>query len=389
MESTGLNIVHVTTGLESGGAEMMLCKLLEGCKHSTGIRHSVVSLRKGGFLSERIRATGVEVAELDLKPGSIAIGATFRLVDAVRRQRPNIIQGWMYHGNLAATVAKCVRLRSCPLIWGVRHSPGTLQDEKTMTRIMIRTGAHLSFLPAAIVYCSLESARQHESLGYRTIKRVYIPNGFDTDAFQPDAGAKARLTAEIGVDQRTCIIGVVARFHPQKDYRNIIAAAALLSKNMSDVHLILVGEDVDRKNPKIMEMITSFAVEDKVTLLGERRDIARLMPGFDLLCSGSAWGEAFPNVIGEAMASGVPCVTTDVGDSALILGGAGAVVPPRDPNALAHALSRLIALGPEGRRRLGQEGRQRVVENFSIAKIVDQFEALYRHTLRDATGETH
>ena len=374
-----MKVVHVITGLATGGAEMALCRLLEhSSRDGTGITHGVVSLMKGGALRHRIRAAGVEVEELDLTPGSIPLNRMFRLADVIRRQSPNIIQGWMYHGNMAATVAKYLRGRSCPLIWGIRYSPGALCDEKPTTRILIRVEGPLSHLPAAIVYCSQASARQHESLGYHAEKTVVIPNGFDTEAFKPDPEAKARLAQEIGVSRDAPVVGVVARFHPQKDHRNVTAAAAELSKRGPDVHFAFAGPDVDPANQSLVKMIRSFGVQDRVTLLGERDDVTKIMPGLDLLCSGSAWGEAFPNVLAEAMACGVPCVATDVGDSALIVGTTGIVVPPRDPEALAAAMSRLIALAPEERRQLGQAARRRIIKHFSLPEVVRRYDDLYR-----------
>jgi len=239
-------------------------------------------------------------------------------------------------------------------------------------------GIPLSRLPAAIIYCSRVSGRWHESLGYQADKTVYIPNGFDTRAFRPDSEAKARLAAEMGVDECTPLVGVVGRFHPQKDYRNITAAAAILLKRVRDIHFVFVGPSVDPANQSLTTMINSFGIQERVTLLGERQDMTNIMPGLDILCSGSAWGEAFSNVIGEAMASGVPCVATDVGDGPLIIGHTGMVVPPGDPEALASGLNRLIALGSEGRRRLGQAARWRIITHFSLSEVVRQYEALYR-----------
>jgi glycosyltransferase involved in cell wall biosynthesis len=382
-----VKVVHVITDLGIGGAEMVLCNVLEcSRRNASDITHSVLSLMKGGGLRNRIRAAGIEVEEFDLSRGSVPVSQAFRLANAVRRHRPDIIQGWMYHGILAATVARRLRSQPCPLIWAIHHCPGTLQDEKASSRAVIRLGRPLSRVPAAIVYCARESARQHESLGYRTEKTVLIPNGFDTETFKPDPEAKARLAGEIGVSQGTPIVGVVARFHPQKDHHNITAAAAILSKRMRDVHFAFVGSNVDPTNRALTEMIDAFGVQERVTLLGPRQDVSRIMAGLDVLCSGSAWGEACPIVLGEAMASGVPCVATEVGDSALIVGDTGIVVPPGNPEALAEGLSRLIAVGPEGRGQLGEAARRRIIEHFSLAEIVRQYEALYRRVGRCADG---
>lgn len=373
-----VKVVHVTTGLDMGGAQMVLCRLLERSGgNGTGISHGVVSLMKGGVLRDRIRAAGVEVEELDLARGSIPVSQTLRLSDAIRNQRPTIIQGWMYHGIMAATIAYCLRSQPCPLVWGVHHCPRSLREKKTTTQLVIRLAGLLSRLPAAIVYCSQEAARRHEGLGYRADKTRCIPNGFDVEAFRPRAGAKARIAAELGVRDTIPIVGVVGRFHPDKDFANVINAAALLSEGGHEFHLVLVGPGVDHSNQSLAEALHGFALQERVALLGQRHDVPELMAGFDVLCSCSA-SEAFPNVIGEAMASGVPCVVTDVGDSALIVGSTGIVVPPRDPGALADGLSRLIALDPESRRQLGLAARWRIIDHFGLGDVVQQYEALYR-----------
>jgi glycosyltransferase involved in cell wall biosynthesis len=377
-----VKVVHIITDLAIGGAETALCRLLEhSTRNGSGVKHGVVSLMKGGALGHRIRAAGIKVEELDLAPGSIPVSRVFRLSEAIRRQQPDIIQGWMYHGNMAATVAKYLQRPARPVMWGIRYCPGTLEDDKPTTRLVIRLGWPLSRLPAAIVYCARESARQHERLGYRAEKSVVIPNGFDTDAFKPDATAKARLAGEIGVSCDTPIVGLVARFHPNKDIGNIIRAAALLSNAGHDFHLVLVGSGLDDANRKLTGAIQSFGLGRRTTLLGRRQDAARVMAGCDMYCSCSA-SEAFPNVVAEAMACGVPCAVTDVGDSALIVGNTGIVVPARDPEALADGLSRLLALGPERRRQLGRAARRRIIEHYSLPGIVRQYEALYRGVAR-------
>jgi glycosyltransferase involved in cell wall biosynthesis len=377
-----LKVVHVINSLAIGGAETALWRLVEhSSRNGNEITHGVVSLMKGGALGHRMRAAGLEVEELDLTPGSIPVSRMFRLSEAIRRQQPDIIQGWMYHGNIAATVAKYLQRRACPLIWGIRYCPGTLEDDKPTTRLVIRLGWPLSRLPAAIVYCARESARQHERLGYCAEREVVIPNGFDTEAFKPDPTAKARLAGEIGVSPDTPIVGVVARFHPNKDPGNAVAAAVSLSNAGHSFHLVLVGQGLDYANQSLTRLIHSSALESRTTLLGRRQDVAQLMSGLDVFCSCSA-SEAFPNVVAEAMACGVPCVATEVGDSALIVGDTGIVVPPRDPEALADGLGRLIALAPEERYRLGQAARRRIIRHFSLAEVARHYEALYRRVAR-------
>ena len=212
--------------------------------------------------------------------------------------------------------------------------------------------------------------------GRTALKGLHV----DVERFKPRAGAKARIAAELGIGDAIPIVGVVGRFHTDKDFANVINVGTLLSVKGHEFHLVLVGPGADRAKGSFADARHRSALQERVTRLGRRDDVAELMAGFDILCSCSA-SHAFSNVIGEAMASGVPCVVTDVGDSARIVGSTGIVVPPQNPEALAHGLSRLLALDPERRRQLGLAARWRIIDHFNLADVVEQDEALYRSVI--------
>jgi glycosyltransferase involved in cell wall biosynthesis len=237
--------------------------------------------------------------------------------------------------------------------------------------------ARLSGLPEAIIYNSRISAAQHARLGFDASRAVVIPNGFDGAQFRPRPDAKARLHQDLGIDPARTVIGVVARDHPMKDPGNLVRAVASLAARGHAVHLVIVGSGLDETNRELVALVRDCGLDARVSLLGERTDIPALVAGFDIAALSSAWGEGFPNVLGEAMASGVPCVATDVGDCGWVLGEHGSTVPPRQSEAMANALARLIALGTEGRRELGLAGRARVLQHFSIQEVVRLYEALH------------
>jgi glycosyltransferase involved in cell wall biosynthesis len=294
-----------------------------------------------------------------------------------RAVRPDLLQGWMYHGNLAATFGGWALARPLPVLWNVRHSLHDLAREKPLTRAIIRLGACLSRLPRAIVYNSRISAGQHERLGYAADKTVVIPNGFDCQRFRPRADAKAALCRQLGIEPGATIVGMIGRDHPMKDPVNLISALGRLAGHPSAPHLIIVGRGFDQHNQMLVQALQAAGCATRATLLGPRDDIPAIVAGFDIAVLPSAWGEGFPNVLGEAMASGVPCVATDVGDCGWIVGDAGLIVPPADAEALAAALRRLLDLGPEGRRQLGAAGRSRVLGRFSISQIAERYGELY------------
>jgi glycosyltransferase involved in cell wall biosynthesis len=376
-----VTLLHAITGLEIGGAENMLLRLLEAGEREK-FHIAVLALMNPdkapvGSVAPKIAALGVPIATLDMRRRSPAPVHLWRLCQTMRAIAPDLVQGWMYHGNLAATVGSWSLPQRPPVIWNVRHSVHDLALEKPMTRMIIRLSARLSGLPRAIIYNSRVSAAQHHELGFDASRSVVIANGFDTARFKPRPEAREQLGRELGIEPDRAIIGMIARNHPMKDPGNLLRAAGLLQAGGRSIHLIIIGSGMTAANRELDAAVRAAGLESRVSLLGERDDIPALVAGFDLAALPSAWGEGFPNVLGEAMASGVPCVATDVGDSSWAVGPHGIIVPPRQSEALATALGRLIDLGPDARRQLGLAGRARVLQHFSIHEVVRQYEALY------------
>jgi len=374
--------MHVITGLTTGGAETMLLKLLSAA--SENMEHVVVSLGDEGTIGPRITALGVPVHCLGLKRNAPNPFKMLSTLPLARRIDPQLIQGWMYHGNLMASMAASALRKSeshkkVPVLWNIRQTVyDLLRNERWLTAKLIRLGAHLSARPAAIIYNSQTSAIQHEDLGYREEKRVIIPNGFDCQVLRPDDAARKAVRAELGVTDDNILIGLVARYHPMKDHAGFLRAAAIVAQDHPHVRFALAGSGISAQQQELAKGLKQTGLHDRVTLLGERSDIPRLNNAFDISCSASAWGEGFSNAIGEAMACGVPCAVTDVGDSAYLVGDTGLVVPPRGPQALANAIVRLIDIGNAGRRQLGAKARKRIETEFSLPAIVQRYENLYR-----------
>jgi glycosyltransferase involved in cell wall biosynthesis len=376
-----LKICHVITGLHMGGAEMMLFRLLSATNRER-YEPVVISLINKGSLGARIEALGIPVYTLDMSPGLPAVRGVFKLLRLVRQLKPAVLQGWMYHGNLFASLAGL--FTRLPVVWGIHHSLHDLSAERWGTRAVIGVSRWCSRLPAATVYVSRVSADQHQRLGFRDRQRVLIPNGFDGDTFKPDAEARADFRAEVGACDSDVLVGMIARLHPMKDHGNLFSAIAKLITSSTAVKLILAGPNVAHCNLDLKDTLAACGLESHTLLLGERSDTARIMAGLDIQCVSSSHGEAFPMVVGEAMASGLPCVVTDVGDAAWLVGDSGLVVPPRDSDALATALSAVIQMGPELRRIKGGVARQRVLEHFSLELTTDAYHGLYEQLWQKA-----
>lgn len=354
---------------------MMLLKVLSKMDRES-ISSEVVCLTDIGTVGPKIQELGIPVHTIGMRIGRPDLFSIWRFIRLVRRLRPNLLQGWMYHGNLAAQLSSVFLSPEIPVVWNIRHSIYDLKSEKRLTALIIRMSAFMSKRPSQIIYNSRTSASQHEALGIAPHKRIIIPNGFNTETFSPSENARAIIRKELGLSSTSILIGFIARYHPMKDHNNFIQAAAFLSRNYPDVHFLLAGKNVDMNNPELTKRVDDVKLNNNIHLLGERRDMSTLTASLDI-ASSSSFSEAFSNVIGEAMACGVPCAVTDVGDSKLLIGETGKTVPPRDPEALANAWKTFIELGSEGRRDLGKKARSRIKNVFNMEKIASQYESLY------------
>jgi glycosyltransferase involved in cell wall biosynthesis len=369
------HVTHIITGLAAGGAETMLYKLLERCDRAQIIPEVISLMPCAGLpLCKKIEGLGIRVNSLQITRRIPAPGALFRLLQMLKESPPELIAGWEVHGNLAALAT--AYLRHTPLVWNVRGSLDDLASERLATRALIKGFAKASHVTTRIVYNSHNAARQHERAGYNCGRTMVIPNGFDCDLFRPDGEARASVRSEIGIDGDLPLIGMMARYHAVKDHQTLLSALAVLDAEGQDFHLILAGRGVDSGNRELTGWIEDLGLTRRVSLLGERHDMHRLTASLDIACLSSV-AEAFPNAIGEAMACGVPCVVTDVGDAHWIVHGTGRAVPARHPTAFATAVRDLLRMPGEQRREMGQLARKRVMERFSIDVVAKQFDDLF------------
>lgn len=352
--------------------------LLNLLSHSDRARWApaVWSLADRGTLGAEIERMGIPVAAAGLRRRWPSPAAAWRARTQLQRAAPDILLGWMYHGNFAAWAARRSFRRSPTLIWNIQHTPDELASEKWTTAALIALSARLSRSVTSVIYCSRVSATLHAELGYDTARSRVIPNGFNTDQFKPDRAARAAWRARLGVDDATVLVGRIGRYHPMKDHTTFLGAAAVLRRERRHVRFVVAGRGTDRQNAALLAQARRLGIGDVVTFVGEVRPTHELTAALDVACSSSAYGEALPGVLGEAMSCGVPCVSTDVGDSSWVVGDTGTLVPPRDPAALAGAMRTLVDLGAEGRGRLGESARDRVRSHFSIQRVAGMYDAV-------------
>ena len=390
-----IRVAHIITDTDTGGAELMLAKLVRNMDSSL-FTNDILSLLPVDNVGESLRNDGFTVESPNMHSGLPSPASFVRIAKWLRKRRPAVIQTWMYHSDLLGGIAGHY-LAGMPVIWNIRQSNLDPLVNSSSTIHSARICARLSKrVPSAIVCGSEAAHRTHNSFGYYSEQMEVIPNGFDTDFFCPDPVAKLTIRRELNIPDNAIIVGLVARFDPQKDHHNFICAAKILSKrnidknNFTPVYFVLCGENIEWSNNTLKEWIgeeADGAFGHRVRLLGRRHDLNKLYASFDVSGT-SSLGEGFPNVVGEAMACGVPCVVTDVGDSASIVGNSERVVPPKNSEALASAWEKLLTMDPEARRKEGLRARKRIETYFSISAAAKQYENLYTNIFRQHYGES-
>ncbi len=368
-------IAHVIIGLNRGGAEMMLRRLIEAdltlCAKN---EYCVISLTDLGFHGEPLQRQGIPVYAMGLRSPLGLLNVCLCLILLFRKLKPDVVQTWMVHSDLIGGIA--ARFAGIEhVIWGVRTTDYNLESRST--RVLRWLCARLSrVIPSKIVSAAQASLESSLEVGYSAKKLMVIPNGFDVSALHNYLGKGKAIREQIGVQPDNLVIGCMGRYNPAKDHVNFVRAAALIASKYPTCFFLMVGSNLTPSNAELMAHIMATGFVDRFVLLGERPDPAACLDAMDIFVLSSCT-EGFPNVLGEAMAMGVPCVSTDVGDAAVLLGDTGELVPLRNSTALAGAVERLVAMPLAERKALGYKGRQRLEQDFSIATAARRFNDLY------------
>ena len=375
-----MRVLHVITSLARGGAETMLRNVVLGLDRSH-YTAAVLSLIGKEPIGSELEGHGIPVTALGGRGSMLLPQQLSRAQKLVRDWQPDLIHGWMYHANVVAHLLRPAA-PGTHLITSIRGALDAPTSQKYSLRIVRWVDARSSHRADIVLFNSRASAQQHAAIGYEATRMRVIPNGFDTERFAPRCEARTRIRSELGVGDRV-LIGMVARFDELKGHEYFLRAASALG--VPDCRYLLAGRGCDGTNRRLARWLEELGLSDRVYLLGERADVSDINNALDVAVSASI-SESFPNAIGEAMACATPCIVTDVGDCAVLLGNqAGRVVPPRDVSALAAAMDHLVKIGPEGRQALGALGRARIEDEFSIAAIVRRYQALYDEVTASST----
>lgn len=371
-----MRIVHIIVGLDVGGAELMLKRLVLSFQAhaSPTCRHCIISLTGIGTVGVQLRNAGVDVHILQMTSAAAFPGSLWRLALLLRKLRPSVVQTWMYHADfLGGWVG---RLMGCKVIWGVR-STGIPQGRTSLIWWLIRLNAICShFLPHKIICCAVTAKNAHLALGFAADKMIVIPNGYDFAEFAQDVPAGELVRGQMGFGKSDVVIGVVGRFDALKDFQNFVKAAKVVGLECPDAKFLMVGRGLDPHNLVLCEWIAAEGLSEKFSLAGEQASIASYMAAMDIFCLSSKQ-EAFPNVVVEAMAMGLPCVVTSAGDAAVIVGACGFVVPVQDPLTLGQTLIHVCRLSQAERSVIGAQGAELVRSKYDMTVIHRKYEAVY------------
>jgi glycosyltransferase involved in cell wall biosynthesis len=369
-----MNVAFLIRSLDYGGAQRQLIQLAKGL-HQNDHSSSVILLYSNGHLQKELDRSGVLIRSLNKSGRWDVFGFILRLIRILQKDQPDAVYAFLDVPNLLAVILKPLFPR-IKMIWGVRASNMDLSRYNWIASLTYWFECRLSRFADLIIVNSRSGFDHAAANGFPKNKMVVIPNGIDTERFYPDPSERQRVRKEWGLSENDKLIGLVARLDPMKDHPTFLRAAALLAKKREDVRFVCVGDGPANYRHELYALTKELGLADRVMWTGARADMPAVYNALDIATSSSSYGEGFPNVIGEAMACGVPCVVTDVGDSGWIVGNSDAIVPVKEPYIMAHSWSLYLAIN---RNKLSQQLRLKIVEKFSVKRLIDLTEkAIFR-----------
>lgn len=366
-------VLHVITGLDQGGAERQLLALVNSSKNES----AVFSITGEGAMSRFFESSSAKVF-VGNDRGFAPIVFLLGLRRAIKIFKPDVVMGWMYHGNIAASLSRLLGF-SGPVVWNIRHSVANLKKEKFSTRLVIRLGSFLSWQPKSIVYNSRVAEEQHYFLGFRRVSSQLIPNGIDANRFQPNSEVQKDLRNSLGLGTQDWLLGVVGRSHPMKNHLGWLKAFTKLESHGFSAHCILIGKGLNEG--ELVDYVEQHNLTSKIHLWPMIEFPEHIYPGLDLLVSPSLWGEGFPNVVGEAMSCGVPAIVTDVGDSVAIVGKEGYVFAGTSEEEMVSGVANVLSKGKDVLQGCGIRARKHIQDNFSVDRMAVGYDNLFAYVL--------
>ena len=361
-----MKLVFLIRSLEYGGAERQLVALAKGLR-GLDDEISCVVFYPGGALESELRGAGIAVHSLDKAGRWDVVAFSRRLAALIRRTRPDVVHSYLVSANLAVAMLR-PWFPHLAIAWGVRASNMDLRRYDWLARLSFRLSRWLSRIPDLIIANSQAGREFHCRQGFPNDRTICIDNGIDLDRFCPDAAARVRLRRQWAIADHEKLIGMVARLDPMKGHATFLQAAAALARTRPEVRFVCVGDGQARFSGRVRQQASDLGLNERVRWVAAERAVNDVYNALDLLTMASNYGEGFPNVVGEAMACGTPCVVTDVGDAARVVGAGGWVVPPGDPEALAAAWDGALQARDEPAD--GERLRAHIARHFGVDALV-------------------
>ena len=363
-----VRVFFLIRSLHIGGAERQLVNLVKGLDKSCFDVAVGLFYNEGPLREELLADRGVRIYPLGKRGRWDIFRFTAKLIQVLREFRPDILYSYLPDANVFGLLAKY--LAGIPhVVWGVRASNMDFTKYDGIAGFIFRIAALQSSHVDLIIANSAAGAAFHCSQGYDSRRFIVVPNGLETDHFYPDPVSGKELRSEWEVLDSEILIGLVGRYDPMKDHPTFLRAAALLLHRQQNARFVCIGGGCQQYQAELQSLARELGLDRYIVWAGARRDMQHVYNALNIGCS-SSYGEGFPNVVAEAMACGVPCVVTDVGDSRLVVGDTGIVVPPKDPEMLCEALQKMILLGERGRHEFGMKARQRIIQNFGVERLI-------------------
>jgi len=374
-------VFFLIRSLNIGGTERQLVELVKGLD-KTRFKVTVGIFYNEGALIEEIEGIpGIHVISLNKRGRWDLARFICRFIKILTTLKPHILYSFLPDANLVGLISgRITRVKQ--IVWGVRASNMDVSRYDWLAGLSLRLSVFLSRFPNAIIANSVAGLRFHKDIGYKTERMKVIPNGIDTKLFKPDHPSGFRLRDEWGIDEKTVSIGLMGRLDPMKDHTTFLRAVKIFNQEERSVRFVCVGDGKEPYKSEIHSLCRKLGLNGSLIWTGERYDMIVVYNAMDIVTSSSSFGEGFPNVIGEAMACGVPCVVTDVGDSAIIVGETGIVVPPKDPQALADGWRSMLKRLNDKSSSIKEMARARIVSHYSSEIFIQKTSRVFLGLLR-------
>jgi len=374
-----MKILHIIIGLNNGGAEVSLFKI---CKYDKKNEHVVISFMDLGKYGNELIKIGIKVYCLNITKNHYSILKFLQLCRFIYFEKPDLVQTWMYHadlfGSLAARVAGIKNI-----VWNIRNSNLEVSKVKKRTIWIAKLLSFFSYwLPKKIIVCAKRAKKFHVDLGYCKNKMYFIPNGYDLSILKPTKIKKINIRKRFKLKTNVRLLGMVARFDPQKDHFNLLDALFSLKLKYNNFFCVLIGPGINKNNKTLCDEIKRLSLQDHIGLIGPSPYIPEIMTQLDIHILSSEYGEAWPNVVAEAMACETPCIVTNVGDSAYIVGKNGIVIPPKNSKLLSNSIIFFLReFGKKSWAARCKKARLRIKKNFDIFKMLESYSRVWNKIL--------